>query len=163
MLFKLRFHDVDVSDFYSLANEIIAKAIKGYDGKQDFDGYIYRCLENKFKSEMTKRNRIKRQADRMALSLEENVGNDEDGMTVGELIADKNTIESEFFQEKEEIYSDEMKKYLGKLSSLQREVLKLISIGFVPSEILEELHINQKIYEECYNAIHSCKNIKILL
>ena len=28
LLFKLKFHDVDVTDFYSLANEVIAKAIK---------------------------------------------------------------------------------------------------------------------------------------
>lgn len=163
LLFKLKFHDVDVTDFYSLANEVIAKAIKNYDYKQDFDGYIYRCLENKFKTEMTRRNRYKRQADKMALSLEEKIGNSEDGITVGDILADKKTIEGEFFEERQDTYSEKMSNYLGRLSYLQKEVLRLISIGFMPSEILEELHINQKMYEDCYNAIHSYRNTSILM
>ena len=52
--------------------------------------------------------------------------------------------------------------YLGRLSDLQKEVLRLISIGFMPNEILEELHINSKMYEDCYNAIHSYRNISLL-
>lgn len=163
ILFKLRFTDVDNEDFYSLANEIFVDVLKRYDGKQDFNGFLYSCLTNKFKTEMTRRNRQKRQADKMALSLEEKVGNDEDGKTIGDTIADKNTIESDFFEEREENYSEKMSKYLGRLSNLQKEVLRLISIGFTPSEILEELHINQKIYTDCYNAIHSYRNTSILI
>ena len=68
-----------------------------------------------------------------------------------------------FFEEKEETYSSEMKQYLAKLSVLQREVLRLISIGFEPREILDELHINKKQYEDCYNAIHSYRNISVLM
>ena len=58
-----------------------------------------------------------------------------------------------------------MDKYLNKLSSLQREVLRLISIGFMPSEILEELHIklsHENRTEDCYNAIHAYRNISLL-
>jgi DNA-directed RNA polymerase specialized sigma24 family protein len=163
ILFKLKFHDVDNEDFYSLANEIFVDVLKRYDSKQDFDGFLYSCLTNKFKTEMTRRNRQKRQADRMSLSWEEKVGNDEENTTIGDFIADKNTIEKEFFEEREETFSNEMSKYLSRLSNLQKEVLRLISIGFMPSEILKELHINQKIYEDCYNAIHSYRNIEILL
>lgn len=163
ILFKLKFVDVDNEDFYSLANEIFVDVLRRYNGKQDFNGFLYSCLCNKFKTEMTRRNRQKRQADKMALSLEENVGNSEDNVTIGETIADKNTIESEFFEERKETYSEEMCKYLSRLSNLQKEVLHLISIGFMPSEILEELHINQKMYEDCYNAIHSYRNTEVLL
>ena len=163
ILFKLKFHDVDNEDFYSLANEIFVDVLRRYDGKQDFDRFLYTCLMNKFKTEMTRRNRQKRQADRMALSLEEKVGNDDENATVGDFIADKTTIESEFFEEREETYSEKMSKYLGRLSNLQKEVLRLISIGFAPSEILEELHINQKMYEDCYSAIHAYRNKSILM
>lgn len=163
ILFKLKFVDVDREDFYSLANEIFVDVIKRYNGKQDFDGFLYSCLTNKFKTEMTRRNRQKRQADKMALSLEEKVGNDDKNVTIGELIADKNTVESDFFEEREETYSKKMSTYLGKLSNLQKEVLRLISIGFMPNEILKELHINQKMYEDCYNAIHSYRNTSILM
>ena len=53
-------------------------------------------------------------------------------------------------------------RYLSRLSNLQKEVLRLISIGFMQNEILEELHINQKMYEDCYNAIHSYRNVSLL-
>lgn len=163
ILVKLRFVNVDNEDFYSLANEIFLDVLQRYDDSQDFNGFLYSCLVNKFKTEMTRRNRQKRQADRMAISLEEKVGNDEDGVSVGDTIADKNTIESEFFEERKETYSEEMCKYLSRLSNLQKEVLHLISIGYMPSEILEELHINQKMYEDCYSAIHSYRNKSILM
>ena len=161
ILFKLRF-DVDNEGFYSLANEIFVDALNRYDGKQDFDGFLYSCLVNKFKTEMTRRNRYKRQADRMSVSIDTPIG-DKENSTIGDLLADKDTIEKIFFEEREETYSDKMKNYLGRLSILQREVLRLISIGFEPNEILAELHINKKQYEDCYNAIHAYRNIEILM
>lgn len=160
ILFKLRF-DVDNEDFYSLANEIFVDVLNRYDGKQDFDGFLYSCLMNKFKTEMTRRNRYKRQADRMSVSIDTPI-EDKENSTIGDLLTSKDTIEKTFFEEKEETYSDEMKQYLNRLSPLQRAVLHLISIGYTTSEIIGELHINQKMYEDCYNAIHSYRNISIL-
>ena len=98
----------------------------------------------------------------MAISIETPI--DEDGVsTIGDILRDKRTVESEFFEENEETFSPEMMKYLSRLSPLQREVLHLISIGYKPSEIIEELHIDKKIYEDCYQAIHSYRNIEILI
>ena len=162
ILFKLKFHDVDNEDFYSLANEIFVDVIKRYDGKQDFDGFLYSCLYRKFCTEMTRRNRQKRQADKNAISIETSLKSDEGDFTIGDTIADKSTIEKEFFEEKEEGYSEKMSNYLSRLSPIQKEVLRLISIGFMQREILEELHINQKIYEDCCNAIRSYRNISLL-
>lgn len=161
ILFRLRF-DVDNDDFYSLANEIFFDALRRYDGKQDFDGFIYSCLTNKFKTEMTRRNRQKRQTDRMAISIDTPIGDDESS-TIGDMLADKNTVEREFFEEDDECFSDEMLRYLSRLSLLQKEVLRLISIGFQPGEILNELHINKKQYDDCYEAIHAYRNISILM
>ena len=161
ILFRLKFN-VDNEDFYSLGNEVFLDVLNRYDGKQDFDGFLYSCLVRKFKTEMTRRNRYKRQADRMAISIDSSVGEDEN-MTLSDIIADKATIEKIFFEENEDTYSAEMKRYLSRLSILQREVLRLISIGFNPNEILTELHINKKQYEDCYQAIHSYRNISILL
>lgn len=163
ILFKLKFHDVDNEDFYSLANEIFAKALKTYDESQDFDGFIYSCLVNKFKTEMTRRNRQKRQADKKSISIDTPIGDEDSGFTLGDTLASNSTIEKEIFNEKEEGYSKEMCKYLSKLSNLQKEVLHLISIGFMSSEIIDELHINQKMYEDCYNAIHSYRNTAVLM
>ena len=162
VLFKLKF-DVENSDFYSLGNEIFLDALCRYDGTQDFNGFLYSCLTNKFKTEMTRRNRKKRQCDNNSISIDTHIGDDDGNYTIGDTIASKSTIEKEFFEQREDGYSREMCRYLGRLSDLQREVLRLISIGFMPSEILEELHINQKMYEECYQAIHSYRNISVLI
>ena len=161
IIFRLKFN-VDNEDFYSLGNEIFIDVINRYDGKQQFDGFLYSCLIKKFKTEMTRRNRQKRQADKMAVSIETPIGENEN-ITLSDIIADKNTIEKMFFEENEDTYSVEMQKYLSRLSSLQREVLRLISIGFDPNEILTELHINKKQYEDCYNAIHAYRNTSILM
>lgn len=163
ILIKLKYYDVNRDDFVSLAHEIITKAMYDYDFTQDFDGFIYKCLENKFKTEMTRLNRKKRQADKMALSLDSPIGNNEEKSTLGEMIANENTVESDFFEEREDTYSEEMNRYLSRLSTLQREVLHRISIGYLPSEIIEELHITQKLYNDCYNAIHSYRNTSILM
>ena len=161
IIFRLKFN-VDNEDFYSLGNEIFIDVINRYDGKQQFDGFLYSCLIKKFKTEMTRRNRQKRQADKMAVSIETPIGENEN-ITLSDIIADKNTIEKMFFEENEDTYSAEMQKYLSRLSVLQREVLRLISIGFDPNEILTELHINKKQYEDCYNAIHAYRNTSILM
>lgn len=161
VLFKLKF-DVEKSDFYSLGNEIFLDALCRYDETQDFNGFLYSCLINKFKTEMTRRNRQKRQCDNNSISIDTPIG-DDGNFTIGDTIASKYTIEKEFFEEREENYSKEMCRYLGRLSNLQKEVLRLISIGFMPNEILEELHINQKMYEDCYKAIHSYRNISVLI
>lgn len=162
ILFKLKFN-VENSDFYSLGSEIFLDALCRYNETQDFDGFLYSCLINKFKTEMTRRNRQKRQGDNNAISIDTPIGDKDGNFTIGDILASKSTIEKEFFEEREETYSQEMCKYLSKLSNLQKEVLHLISIGFMPSEILEELHINQKMYEDCYSAIHSYRNISILM
>ena len=162
VLFKLKF-DVEKSDFYSLGSEIFLDALCRYDETQDFNGFLYSCLINKFKTEMTRRNRQKRQCDNNSISIDTPIGDDDGNFTIGDTIASKNTIEKEFFEEREESYSKKMCRYLGRLSDLQKEVLRLISIGFMPSEILEELHINQKMYEDCYQAIHSYRNISVLM
>ena len=162
VLARLKFFDVDKEEFYSLADEIFFHAIRSYDGKSDFNGFIYSCLLNKFKTYMTRSNRVKRKADKLAISIETPIGEDGES-TIGDTLRDKRTVESDFFGENEETFSPEMMKYLSRLSPLQREVLHLISIGYTPNEILGELHINKKLYDDCYNAIHAYRNIEILM
>ena len=52
--------DKDMDDFYSLANEVFVEAMKRYDDSQSFEAFLYSCLLNKIKTEMTKRNREKK-------------------------------------------------------------------------------------------------------
>ena len=183
ILFKLRF-EVNHEDFYSLANEIFVDVVRRYDGRQSFDAFLYSCLINKIKTEMTRQNRIKRKlkvfikekdCNGETIVIEKYINDDSldrpvyvDGhsnseeTTLCDFIADNRTVEKEIFEDKRDYYSEKMTRYLTRLSDLQKEVLRLISIGFMPNEILEELHINQKMYEDCYQAIHSYRNISLL-
>ena len=162
ILVKLRFVNVDNEDFYSLANEIFVDVLERYDGKQDFNGFLYSCLCNKFKTEMTRRNREKRKADKMAISWETPIG-DDDGGTIGDLISNGETIETEVFEQTEDSYSKTMNRYLNRLSKLQKEVLRFLSIGFSTQEIIEELHISEEQFQDCYRAITSPRNKNVLL
>lgn len=151
----------DLDDFYSLANEVFVDAMRRYDHSQSFDAFLYSCLLNKIKTEITKRNREKRKADRISISIDTPIG-DEEETTIKDIIADRFTIEEELFEEGETGYSKRMMLYLGRLSELQKEVLKLTIAGYLPGEIKDALQINEKQYTDCYAAIHSYRNASIL-
>lgn len=154
--------DKDLDDFYSLANEVFVDVIKRYDSSQIFETFLYSCLLNKIKTEMTRRNREKRKADRMSISIDMPIADGENS-TIGDMIADKFTIEKQLFEENEENYSQRMLCYLNRLSDLQKEVLRLNIAGYLPGEIREELRISEKQYADCYAAIHSYRNVSVLL
>lgn len=162
ILFKLCFTDIDKNDFYSLANEVFMYAVRDYDPSKSFDGFLYSCLYKKFCTEMTRRNREKRKADRMSISIFTPIGDDENS-TIEDMIAGDNTIEKELFEKDEEGYSKRILLYLSRLSNLQKEVLRLNIAGYLPGEIREELHISEKQYADCYAAIHSYRNVSMLL
>ncbi len=153
--------DKDMDDFYSLANEVFVDVMKRYDYSQAFDGFLYSCLLNKIKTEMTRRNREKRKADRMSVSMNVPVGDDEN-VTIEDIISDGYTVEQEIFERNETGYSNRMLLYLSRLSRLQKEVLRLNAAGYLPNEIREELHITEKQYADCHAAIHSYRNVSVL-
>ena len=154
--------DKDRDDFYSLANEVFVDAMRRCDDLQAFDVFLYSCLSNKIKTEITKINCEKRRADRLSVSIDIPVGDDEDS-TLGDLIADSFDMETAVFEKMGEGYSKRTMLYLNRLSNLQREVLKLMIDGYPSDEIRETLHINKKQYADCNAAIHSYRNVSVLL
>lgn len=162
ILFKLKFYDIDNEDFYSLANEIFVDVLRRYDDKQDFDGFLYSCLTNKFKTEMTRRHRYKRKADRLSISWETPIGDEDENMTLGDIIADDKTVESQIFKETKEEWRKEVKEYLNRLSPLQRKIAFLLSGENTPEEICEELHITMKHFENSVKRIFADERIKPL-
>ena len=156
---KLKFYDIEITDFYSLANEIFVDVLNRYDNSKDFDGFLYWCLMNKFKTEMTKRNRQKRFADKNAISIHTYIA--EDGSyTIEDILADDNVNVEKSVEDEE--YSEQMKNYLSRLSAQQAEVLHLLSEGYIANEVQKMLQITPREYEDCYNAIHSYRNISLL-
>lgn len=153
--------DKDYHEFYSIANEVFVDVMRRYDGEQDFNGFLYSCLSNKFKSEMTKMNRQKRLGDRTAVSLDNPIG-DSGNLTIEDKLQSDFNLEDQICDSQNE-YSEKMMLYLSRLSVLQKEVLNLIAIGHTVSEIITKLHITEQQYNDCYNAIHSYRNTSILM
>lgn len=181
VLKNLHFVDIDKEDFYSLATEIfVNEVIPSYDPGKSFESFLYSTLYKKFCTAMTRGTRQKR-CTKIKVEEKDEKGKvvvkeivipderlnapirDEENSTLEDVISCNRTVESEVFEEKEFGYSKKMTQYLDRLSLLQKEVLRLISIGFSSDEILDELSINKKQYDDCYAAIHSYRNIAILM
>ena len=152
----------DTDDFYSLANEVFVDVMKRYDYEQSFDGFLYSCLSNKIMSEITRRNREKRKADRMAVSLDAVNGNEEECSLLDFLASDFDTFEEAVRNQDKEQYQDKVQMYISKLSNQQVNILNLLIDGYKPNEIRLILKISSKEYAVNIQAMRSYENIKIL-
>lgn len=153
--------DKDIDDFYSLANEVFVNVLEKYDESQMFDTYLYSCLSNKIKSEITRRNRYKRKADRIAVSIDTPLDDDE-SMTLADVIEGCFDMDRTVFGEETE-YNSKISRYLDRLSNLQRTIVQLLSESYRDIEIQRMLHITQQEYVDNMAAIHSYENIRVLL
>lgn len=151
----------DYDDFYSLANEVFTDVLKKYEEAKDFDGFLYSCLLNKIKTEITARNRDKRKVDRLSISLNTPIGEDEDTILADIIEADFD-METEIIGKDEDTYSARMTLYLSKLSKMQREILRYQADGYSPQEIKKELQISEKKYSDCKLAICAYRNVSVL-
>ena len=142
ILYKLHFVDIDKNDFYSLANEVFMYTVRDYEPSKSFDGFLYSCLYKKFCSEMTRRRREKRKADRMSISIDTPVGEDK-SLTLGDTIADDFDVEKEVFGEEND-ESSKIEKYLDSLTKRQRKVVELLAASYSAGEIQDILHITKK-------------------
>ena len=155
--------DKDTDDFYSLANEVFVDVMKRYDSSQSFDGFLYSCLANKIKSEMTRRNREKRKADRMSISLDSMNNDDEECNLLDFIASDFDTFdEAVKAQEYGKYQQDKVQMYISKLSSRQVSILNLLVDGYKPNEVREALEISSREYADDMKNMRSYENVKIL-
>ena len=137
--------DKDKDDFYSIGNEVFVSALNSYkDGDQSFGSYLKLCITNKIKTEISKRNAIKRSAD------------------VGSLDGDEEPIdvvdEKDF---EEEILSKESaKKMLSCLSKTGQKIISLRLQNKTDADIRSELGLTDRQFEnEIKKAQARFKNI----
>lgn len=152
----------DTDDFYSLANEVFWDAMKRFDYTQSFDGFLYSCLSNKIMTEITRRNREKRKADRMSTSLDAVNGDNEECNLLEIIPSDLDTFEEVIKAQDTEQYQDKVQLYISKLSNQQVNILNLLIDGYQPNEIRKILEISSKEYANNLQSMRSYENIKIL-
>lgn len=141
--------DKDYDDFYSLANEVFTLVIRRYNASQSFHRYLCVCLENKIKSEISKRNCYKRSADRNVLSLEE-IRNTQD--------------DASSFDMKVEIeqHDEHINQYLSSLSCIQRKIVDLKMNFFSGEEIKRIVGLTDREYCNHCRELRSYEKIRIL-
>lgn len=152
----------DRDDFYSLANEVFVDVIKRYDRTKSFDGFLYSCLSNKIMTEITRRNREKRKADRFSISLDGINEKDEECTLLEFLPSDFDTFEEATKRQGNEQYQDKVQRYISKLSNRQVNILNLLVDGYKANEICQVLEISSKEYANELKAMRSYENVKIL-
>lgn len=152
----------DFDDFYSLANEVFVDVLRRYDGKQGFEAFLYSCLANKVKTEITRRNRKKRIADRKSISISMPIG-DSENSTIGEILQSDFNVENEI-EKSIGLESDiKVEKYLASLSEVQRKILNLKMKSISKQEIVEQLNITEKIYNSNFAELKSYDKTRKLL
>lgn len=131
-------------DFYSIAGEVLWSCNVQFDDSKgaQFETYLINCLVNKFKTRITYMNRKRRNNGSSEVSLEK-VIDDENGTTVGEMIADKPPVE----------ISDTTQQYLNNLTRLQRRVAEMIMEGFDTLSIKKELHLSDRRFRSVFQRM----------
>ena len=152
----------DTDDFYSLANEVFADVINRYDCEQSFDGFLYSCLSNKIMSEITKRNREKRKADRMSISLDAVNDKGEDYSILDCIASDFDTFEEASKRQENGEYCSKVQQYISKLSNQQVNILNLLIDGYKPFEIRRILEISPREYADNMQIMRSYENVRVL-
>lgn len=158
---RYRFNITDKDDFYSIANEVFVKILDTYDGKRDFKGYLYSCLENRIKQEQTRRNALKNGGDKLISSLDDTESNED--INPYEVIEGAISAEDEFLENCGEWSSPVIAEYFSKLSPMQMEIAKLKSEGYSFEEITKELGITLNRYYELCNDMTSIEKTRDLI
>ena len=151
----------DYDDFYSIALDALLDSILRFqeDKGCKFKTFLIGNIKRKFITEIRDRNRKKRIPVKQIDSIDSLMF--EDGIPLTELIPSDFDVHNECFNE--DISDVKIKRYLNKLSSIQKEIVLLLSDGYKASEIREKLHINEKQYINNLGAIQAYENIRELM
>lgn len=149
----------DYDDFYSLANEVFVEAMRKYDDSCKFDTYLFSCLTNQIKTEMTRRNRRKRRPDNGIWSIEQM---EEEGKCPEDLGRTDFYVEWICDTYAQEASDGRVEVYMRGLSQLQRQIVERRVDGMTKQEILQELGISEYTYNRNLSQLKSYDRAKTL-
>lgn len=154
----------DHDDFFSIANMTLWQAYNAYDPDNgvSFDGFLYTCLQKKFKTELTSRHRYKRILNQFAISLDIVNDNEEECSLLNLIPSDFDTFEEVNKRQEYGRYHDKVQQYLARLSNRQVNILNLLVDGYKPCEVQQILEMSSTEYADDLTAMRSYENVKIL-
>ncbi len=156
--------DKDYDDFYSIANDVFTDIVlkDSYNAsKGTFEGYLYSCLENKIKAEITRRNRYKRLADRMCISIDTPIGEDED-FTLADVIVSDVDIEKEVLDRHISVVNGKVEQYLKSLNCIQRKIIEMKMQNIEVQYIKQKLGLSDKQYASYMKQAIQYEYIRVL-
>lgn len=159
---KLAYADYD--DFYSIANMVLWQCYNTYNSDMgvSFEGYLFSCLQKKFKTELTRRHRQKRVNDLFNVSLDALVDNEEGCTLINIIPSEIDTFEEVLKRQGSREYQSKVQQYIARLSTQQINILNLLMDGYKPMEIREILQITPKEYTDNLQFMRAYENVKIL-
>ncbi|MCD8397925.1 MAG: hypothetical protein LUD12_12235 [Lachnospiraceae bacterium] len=153
----------DVTEFYSLADEVFFDVMRRYDNESSFEGFLYTCLDRKIKTEITRRNRDKRT--QYVRDKEGRKVKDEDGKPIiiqllylDTPVGDEETTFGDLLpvkEEKDNPYTEIILCYMKKLSRKQRQIAEYLESGYHPYEIRREMGISEARYKMLFTDMCS--------
>lgn len=152
-----------MDDFYSVGNEVFVKCLDTYDDSNaaTFSTYLYRCLENNIKTQVTHINRAKRGGKIKIESFSQIIGDEDDGRTLGDTIESPNRFEDDLIRK----YCDReewVDNFLNHLSRETRDVANMITSGWGREELRQNWGVTNKQYEHCIEEMRRPSNSIIL-
>ena len=143
--------DLDYDDFYSIANRTVWETTKIFDESQhdNFEVFLRGCLERKFKTEMTRRNRNRRIPSTSIDRLDAPIG-DESGHTLGDLIDSGFEIDNQIDILLED---DNLVDYINSLTPKQKKIAQLVIEGYELCEIKRILNMSDDKFNSCINRM----------
>lgn len=142
----------DYDDFFSIGNLTFTECLKSYDGSTNFHYFLNTCLINSIKEEITRRNALKRTADREAISLSTEIPTKKENVSMEleeELIRYHqldDTVNSLNIQKIEDLgeyqfENDLLQDIYESLPQKEKKIILLLSHGYTANEIQRILHI----------------------
>ena len=127
-----------------------------------FDVFLRTCLKKKFSTEIRRRHRQKRFADRFAVSLDAANTDDEKCNLMDFIPSDFDTFEEVTKRQENGQYRDKVQQYVSKLSTRQVNILNLLIDGYKPNEIRQILGMPVREYVDNMQIMQSYENVKFL-
>jgi len=151
--------DFEYDDFYSMANLTVWKAAMMFNEEinDSFDNYVRRCITNRFKSMMSKKNRKKRIPVKNCVSIDSELSYDSD-KTYADIIDSGYDITDDI----EELQDNGLETFIEGLSSKQKQIVELIIQDYDKNDIKAKLNMSEKRYNICVDEMRRFEN-RILL